>query len=113
MLNSGEGPLTVFAPTDAAFAEGRQQGTLQSLLKPENKEKLASDPASSTSSSVQLTSPLVTRSWRASAKTLLGQKIKFGIDNGRLTVQNANIIGTDLKASNGVVHVIDTVILPN
>ncbi|MEO0481192.1 MAG: fasciclin domain-containing protein [Planctomycetota bacterium] len=106
---TGEGPLTVFAPTDEAFA-ALPEGTVESLLKPENKEQLKQILLFHVvAGAVDARSAVVA----GNAETLQGQSVEFGIDNGRLTVQNANIIGTDLKASNGIVHVIDTVILPN
>lgn len=106
---TGKGPLTVFAPTDAAFAK-LPEGTVASLLKPENKAKLKAILLYHVvSGNVDARSAVIA----GTAETLQGSSIEFGIDNGRLTVDGANIIGTDLKASNGTVHIIDSVILPN
>lgn len=105
---SGEGPFTVFAPTDAAF-EALPDGTLESLLQPENQgqlvdiltfhvvpgELLASDVLASTSLS-----------------TVLGQDLTVTTEGGVARVGNATIVQTDIGASNGVIHVIDAVLLP-
>lgn len=102
----GDGPFTLFAPTDEAFAK-IPESKLQALLK--NKEQLTSVltyhviPASvSAGEVVNLTS----------AKTLQGQSISIDTSNG-VKVDNANVIKTDIVASNGVIHVIDSVIMPN
>jgi uncharacterized surface protein with fasciclin (FAS1) repeats len=102
----GDGPYTLFAPTDEAFAK-IPKDKLQALLN--NKEALTSVltyhviPANVTSGQVvNLTS----------AKTLQGQSISIDASNG-VKVDNANVIKTDIVASNGVIHVIDTVIMPN
>jgi len=104
----GEGPFTVFAPTDDAFAK-LPDGTLESLLKPENKAKLQSI----------LTYHVVPGKYTAddvvkmrSAKTVNGNSFSIGSNNGNYMVDNAKIVKTDIMASNGVIHVIDTVILP-
>ena len=102
----GDGPYTLFAPTDAAFAK-IPKDKLQALLK--NKEALTSVltyhviPANVTAGQVvNLTS----------AKTLQGQSISIDTSNG-VKIDNANVIKTDIVASNGVIHVIDEVIMPN
>jgi len=104
----GEGPFTVFAPTDAAFNK-LPAGTVESLLKPENRSKLQSilkyhvvpgRVYAEQASDAQ------------SAKTLQGQKIRFTIDGGQLMVNGADIVVTNIETSNGVIHVIDEVILP-
>ena len=104
----GDGPFTVFAPTDDAFAK-LPEGTLESLLKPENKAKLQSI----------LTYHVLPGRYRAadvvkmnSAKTVNGQSFEISNSYGKVMVDNARIIKTDINASNGVIHVIDTVILP-
>ena len=104
----GDGPFTVFAPTDEAFAK-LAPGTVQELLKPENKERLASIlklhvvPARVyADQAAKLTE----------AETLGGLKVKIDINEKHAMVGNANIIATDIEASNGVVHVLDTVLLP-
>lgn len=104
----GDGPFTVFAPTDDAFA-ALPQGTVESLLKPENKHKLISiltyHVVSGEVSAVEAVSA-------RRAKTVEGQRVKFSIDDGQLMVNNANIVATDIAAENGVIHVIDRVLLP-
>ena len=103
-----EGPFTVFAPTDAAFAK-LPAGTVESLLKPENKEKLVAIlkyhvvPGKVTASDVtKLTQ----------AKTLQGQMITIKTADGGVMVDNASVVKTDIHTSNGVIHVIDSVIMP-
>jgi len=104
----GPGPFTVFAPTDEAFAK-LPPGTLEMLLKPENKAKLQSI----------LTYHVVAGKVMAhdvmglhSAKTVEGQNVTIDTMNGGVMVNNAHVIKTDIVASNGVIHVIDTVIMP-
>jgi uncharacterized surface protein with fasciclin (FAS1) repeats len=104
----GPGPFTVFAPTDAAFAK-LPAGTLESLLKPENKEKLRRI----------LTYHVVAGDVRAadviklkSAKAVSGDTITVNAKDGKVLVDAANVTKTDIRASNGVIHVIDSVILP-
>lgn len=105
----GKGPFTVFAPTDAAFAK-LPAGTVESLLKPENKEKLRAI----------LTYHVVPGSVRAarvvkmtSAITVNGQSVSIKTRNNKVMVGSAQVVKTDIAASNGVIHVIDTVLLPN
>jgi uncharacterized surface protein with fasciclin (FAS1) repeats len=104
----GEGPLTVFAPTDEAFAK-LPRGTVESLLKPENRDKLTAIltyhvvPGKVTADQVvNLTT----------ARTANGRELRINASNGRVMVDNANVIKTDIMTSNGVIHVIDTVVLP-
>jgi uncharacterized surface protein with fasciclin (FAS1) repeats len=104
----GPGPFTVFAPTDAAFAK-LPAGTLESLLKPENKAKLTAI----------LTYHVVPGAVKAEqvtkldeAKTVNGAMVKVSTDHGKVMINNANVVKADIPASNGVIHVIDTVILP-
>ena len=103
------GPFTVFAPTDEAFAK-LPAGTVEALLKPENKEKLKAVllyhvvPGS-------VTADQVTKLNNRSVKTLQGSSIKVKTSHG-VTVDNAKVTQTDIKASNGVIHVIDTVLMP-
>ena len=106
---TGEGPFTVFAPTDEAFAK-LPAGTVESLLKPENKEKLKSIllyhvvPGNVAAKQVlKLNGRMV--------KTLEGSSIKVSTING-VTVDGARVTKTDIQASNGVIHVIDTVLTP-
>jgi uncharacterized surface protein with fasciclin (FAS1) repeats len=104
----GKGPFTVFAPTDEAFAK-LPAGTLEDLLKPENKAKLAAI----------LTYHVVAGDVKAadvvkltSAKTVNGAEVKIVVADGKVKVNDANVVTTDIKASNGTIHVIDSVILP-
>ena len=108
----GEGPFTVFAPTDEAFA-ALPEGTLESLLKPENKKQLVE----------VLTYHVVPQEIMAAGakeaakndtdvKTLQGDTLGFYEEDGKLKVSGANIVQTDIDATNGVIHVIDQVLLP-
>jgi uncharacterized surface protein with fasciclin (FAS1) repeats len=104
----GKGPLTVFAPTNAAF-EKLPAGVLQDLLKPENKQKLQSILTYHVVGAKALAADVVKMT---SAKTLNGQTVKILVSGGKVKVNDANVVKTDIMASNGVIHVIDTVILP-
>jgi transforming growth factor-beta-induced protein len=104
----GAGPFTVFAPTDDAFAK-LPAGTLDMLLKPENKDTLIAI----------LTYHVVSGSVKAadvvkltSAKTVQGEDVTIKVDGSKVMVNGANVTATDIAASNGVIHVIDSVILP-
>ena len=104
----GAGPFTVFAPTDEAFAK-LPKGTLEDLLKPENKAKLTAI----------LTYHVVPGKVMAkdvtgltSAKTVNGAPLKISVANGGVMVDNARVVKTDIVTSNGVIHVIDSVVLP-
>ena len=105
----GKGPFTVFAPTDEAFAALGQE-TLQDLLKPENKAKLT---AILTYHVVpgKVTAAEVTK--LTSAKTVNGDEVSIRTQNGQVKVDGATVVTADVMASNGVIHVIDQVILPN
>lgn len=105
---SSSGPLTVFAPTDEAFAK-LGQGTINDLLKPENKQKLVSILTYHVVSG-ELPAKKVLSS--NDALTLNGQRIDFSQNERGAFVDNARIIATDVDASNGVIHVIDSVIIP-
>lgn len=104
----GNGPFTVFAPTDAAFAK-LPAGTVENLLKPENKEKLK---AVLTYHVVpgKVTAAQVTK--LKSAKTVQGSEARVTVDGGKVMIDNATVVKTDILAKNGVIHVIDTVIMP-
>jgi uncharacterized surface protein with fasciclin (FAS1) repeats len=104
----GPGPFTVFAPTDAAFAK-LPAGTLEVLLKPENREKLR---AILTYHVVmgRVTSQDAMK--LDSAKTVEGGSLAIRVVNGGVMVNNAHVTKADIEASNGVIHVIDTVLLP-
>jgi uncharacterized surface protein with fasciclin (FAS1) repeats len=105
---SAEGPLTVFAPTDEAFSK-LPAGTVESLLKPENRDKLAAILKYHVVSGRIYSDDAVAAK---SAKTLQGQAIKIAVENGKAMINNANLLKTDIDASNGVIHVIDAVLLP-
>lgn len=104
----GKGPFTVFAPTDEAFAK-LPKGTLETLLKPENKGRLASILKYHVVSGAVFAKDVTT----GSVETLDGQRIDLAVNAGKVTVDGANVTATDVKASNGVIHVIDTVIIPS
>ena len=104
---NGKGPFTVFAPTDEAFAK-LPAGTVENLLKPENKEKLVAVltyhvlPGELMAADVRTTN----------AKTVNGKKLAIKVHDGKVTVGGANVVKTDIAASNGVIHVIDAVLIP-
>ncbi|MCX7717399.1 MAG: fasciclin domain-containing protein [Candidatus Sumerlaeaceae bacterium] len=104
----GEGPFTVFAPTDDAFKK-LPAGTLEDLLKPENKEKLAGILKYHVVSGKVKAADVVKLK---SAKSVEGSEIKITVDGDKVKVDDANVVKTDVEASNGVIHVIDAVILP-
>jgi len=104
----GEGPFTVFAPTDEAFAK-LPAGTLDELLKPENKAKLTAILTYHVVPGKVLASQVVNLQ---SAKTINGQSVTITTEGGTVMVDNAKVIKTDILCSNGVIHVIDSVLLP-
>ena len=104
----GPGPFTVFAPTDEAFAK-LPKGTVEDLLKPENKSKLVSLLTYHVVAGKVMAADVKTMK----AKTVNGQSLDVKVNDGAVTVDNAKIIKTDVAASNGIIHVIDTVVLPN
>jgi uncharacterized surface protein with fasciclin (FAS1) repeats len=104
----GKGPFTVFAPTDEAFAK-LPKSALEDLLKPENKEKLAGI----------LTYHVVAGKVTAAdvaklkeAKTVQGSAVKIAVKEGKVKVNDANVTKADIMCKNGVIHVIDAVMLP-
>ncbi|MDP9090357.1 MAG: fasciclin domain-containing protein [Pseudomonadota bacterium] len=104
----GKGPFTVFAPTDAAFAK-LPPGTVDSLLKPENKKKLTDI----------LTYHVVAGNVKAAqvvklptAKTLNGASVSITVNGADVKVNDAKVIKTDIAATNGTIHVIDSVLMP-
>jgi len=105
----GAGPFTVFAPTDEAFAK-LPAGTVESLLKPENKAKLI-DILTYHVVSGQVNAAEVVK--LNSATTVEGSDVSIQVKKGTVYVNNAKVVQADVEASNGVIHVIDTVILPN
>lgn len=104
----GAGPFTVFAPTDAAFAK-LPAGTLESLLKPENKAKLQAILTYHVVAGKVMAQDVVKLD---SAKTVEGESLTITTSNGGVMVDNAHVTKTDIVTSNGVIHVIDTVMLP-
>jgi len=103
----GDGPFTVFAPTDEAFSK-LPTGTVESLLKPENKDKLVAILTYHVISGKVLAADVKTMK----AKTVNGQNVNLLVSDYGVKVNNAKVIKTDVMASNGVIHVIDTVIIP-
>lgn len=105
----GQGPFTVFAPTDEAFAK-LPEGTLESLLRPENRERLLSiltyHVVSGKVSSKEVAG-------LSEATTVNGSDISVRVEDGKVRIDEATVIAADVNASNGVIHVIDTVILPD
>ncbi|MCW6048920.1 fasciclin domain-containing protein [Lyngbya sp. CCAP 1446/10] len=103
----GKGPFTVFAPTDAAFA-ALPKGTLENLMKPANKAKLVKIltyhvvPGAVYSTSLK----------SGDVKSVEGTSLKVAVAAGKVTVSGANVVKADIKASNGVIHVIDKVLIP-
>lgn len=104
----GKGPFTVFAPTDEAFAK-LPAGTVEDLLKPENHEKLVSILTYHVVPGKVMAKDVVKLH---EAKTVNGKDLKVTADGGKVMVDNANVVKTDIACSNGVIHVIDSVILP-
>ena len=103
----GTGPFTVFAPTDDAFAK-LPAGTVESLLKPENKAKLAAILKYHVVAGNVMAADVKT----GKVKSVQGQELTFLVKDGAVTVDAAKVVKTDIAASNGVIHVIDSVILP-
>ncbi len=104
----GAGPFTVFAPTDAAFAK-LPAGTVEDLLKPENKAKLTAILTYHVVPGKVMAADVVKLT---SAKTVQGGSLKVSAMGGTVKVDNATVTATDIAASNGVIHVIDTVVIP-
>ena len=104
----GEGPFTVFAPTDEAFA-ALPEGTVEDLLKPENKDKLIAILTYHVVSGKVMSTDL---SNNTMAPTVQGSDVKIMTEGG-VTVNGAKVISADIEASNGVIHVIDTVLIPS
>lgn len=104
----GEGPFTVFAPTDEAFAK-LPKSTMESLLKPENKEKLIAILTYHVVPGKVMAKDVVNLT---EAKTVQGSAVKIAVNGGKVSIDGANVVKTDIETSNGVIHVIDAVILP-
>ena len=105
----GDGPFTVFAPTDAAFAK-LPAGTVENLLKPENKHQLVAVLTYHVVPGKVMAGDIVGK--KLSATTVQGSAVDIDATSGA-KIDNASIVVTDIVADNGVIHVIDTVILPN
>lgn len=104
----GKGPFTVFAPTDEAFAK-LPAGTVEMLLKPENKSKLVSVLTYHVVPGKVLAKDVVKLS---EAKTVQGSAVKIVVKDGKVMIDNATVTKADIDTTNGVIHVIDTVIMP-
>ncbi|HMN62813.1 MAG TPA: fasciclin domain-containing protein, partial [Anaerolinea sp.] len=104
----GKGPFTVFAPTDEAFAK-LPAGTIDTLLKPENKDQLVSILTYHVVSGAVFAKDVVTLS---EATTVEGKPVTIKVMDGKVYINDAQVIITDILTSNGVIHVIDTVLLP-
>ena len=104
----GDGPFTVFAPTDEAFAK-LPAGTVESLLKPENKDQLIAVLTYHVVPGKVLSSDVVNLT---SAKTVQGESVSIKAGENGVMIDNANVVAVDIETSNGVIHVIDQVILP-
>jgi len=104
----GSGPFTVFAPTDAAFAK-LPEGTVADLLKPENKAKLTAILTYHVVGSKAMAKDVA---GLKSVKTVNGKELALKVADGKVMVGNATVTSADIEASNGVIHVIDTVLIP-
>ncbi len=104
----GKGPFTVFAPTDEAFAK-LPKGTVEELLKPENKEKLTAVLTYHVVPGTVMAKDVV---GLKTAKTVNGQELTVATKDGKVMIDGATVVKTDIGCSNGVIHVIDSVVLP-
>ena len=104
---NGQGPFTIFAPTNAAF-EKLPAGTLDDLLKPENKEKLTAILTYHVVPGKVMAADVAT----GKVKTVQGGELDVKVEDGSVTVNGAKVVQTDIVGSNGVIHVIDSVVLP-
>jgi len=105
----GEGPFTVFAPTDEAFAK-LPEGTLDNLLQPENRDQLVAILTYHVVPGLVTSSDVMTLN---EATTVNGQPLTISAGGTTVTVDGAKVIATDIAATNGIIHVIDNVVLPN
>jgi uncharacterized surface protein with fasciclin (FAS1) repeats len=103
-----KGPFTVFAPTDAAFAK-LPKGTLEELLKPENKGRLTAILTYHVVPGLVAAKDVATMK---SAKTVNGLSLSIKVDKGAVTIDDATVVKADIGCSNGIIHVIDSVVLP-
>jgi uncharacterized surface protein with fasciclin (FAS1) repeats len=106
----GDGPFTVFAPTDEAFAK-LPKGTVEELLKPENKDKLKAILTYHVVSGKVMAAAVVTLDGK-NVKTVQGSPVAIKVEGGTVMVGMATVTKTDIQTRNGVIHVIDTVLLP-
>jgi transforming growth factor-beta-induced protein len=106
----GDGPFTVFAPTDEAFAK-LPKGTVEELLKPGNKDKLKEILTYHVLSGKVMAAAVVTLDGK-NVKTVQGSPVAIKVDGGTVMVGKATVTKTDIQTRNGVIHVIDTVLLP-
>jgi uncharacterized surface protein with fasciclin (FAS1) repeats len=106
---SGKGPFTVFAPTDEAFKK-LPAGTVESLLKPENKEKLIAVLKYHVVPGNVMAKDVVKLN---SAKTAQGTEVKIKVAGESVNINNAKVVKADVRSKNGVIHVIDTVLIPS
>ncbi|MFT6122448.1 MAG: putative surface protein with fasciclin (FAS1) repeats [Oleispira sp.] len=104
----GDGPFTVFAPTDDAFAK-LPEGTVEMLLKPENKDKLVAILTYHVVSGKVMAKDVMEMKM---ATTIQGSMLKVDVVYGSVIINNAEVVMADVKASNGVIHVVDTVLMP-
>ena len=104
----GAGPFTVLAPTDEAFAK-LPAGTVDDLLKPQNKAKLVKILTYHVIPGKAMAADVVKLT---SAKTVQGSDVKIMVNDGKVMVDGANVVKTDIECANGVIHVIDTVLMP-
>ena len=107
---SGKGPFTVFAPTNEAFAK-LPKGTVEELLKPENKAKLTSILTYHVVAGKVMAADAIKLDGK-NAKTVNGQEIAIKVKEGKVMINDATVTAADIVGSNGVIHVIDTVLLP-
>ena len=116
----GKGPFTVFAPTNEAFAK-LPSGAVDNLLKPENKSKLAGvltyHVVAGSINAKQVMTAIKKGNGKATLTTVAGGPLTASVEDGKVVLTDANggkatVTATDLKASNGVIHVIDTVLMP-
>jgi uncharacterized surface protein with fasciclin (FAS1) repeats len=104
----GDGPFTVFAPTDDAFAK-LPEGTVEMLLQPENKDKLVAILTYHVVSGKVMAKDVMEIKM---ATTIQGSMVKVDVVYGSVMIDNAEVVMADVKASNGVIHVVDTVLMP-
>jgi uncharacterized surface protein with fasciclin (FAS1) repeats len=104
----GKGPFTVFAPTDDAFAK-LPEGTVAELIKPENKKKLTAILTYHVVPGKVMARDVVKLS---EAKTVQGSTVDIKVEDGKVYIDGAQVVKADIATSNGVIHVIDSVILP-